>query len=333
MEDLMERLNQRTPAQSLLRGIGRFGKALVKPELVGKEDEEADVLDRLIKMNQLQTGSPEFKMQEAQTRANLDVQKGLDLENAKIEAARQKYDEAMLAEEGGGIPQGSIEAPIKREYDPAIGRVITKPGTPSASRLNAKDKRTEELFGMFETNSVKRDMIDKAKTSLPNVPQGLIGKGQMWWMKNFDPNNATLTDWQNVKAVLTDAQLMKTAMTKGAISDKEMGLLGQAAANDDVQSVARMKPVIDRLSSFLDADEDAALGGYKRMYGEDPGQWPEIAEKLKGRQTPAFFSAAQPQGPAGASRSLSFASEADAEAANLPPGTQVTINGRKARIA
>ena len=136
-----------------------------------------------------------------------------------------------------------------------------------------KKKSVQEIFGMVERNKVKRGQMSKAKDSLGRLPKGLFGKVQTNAMKMFDPDNPVMGDWQNVKSVLTDAQLMNVAKTKGAISDREMELFAQAAANDDMVSVARMKPVLDRLSAFIDAEENSTMDAYLMNYGEDPRDW------------------------------------------------------------
>lgn len=137
----------------------------------------------------------------------------------------------------------------------------------------AKDRATTDIFSTVEGNRVKRDALGKAKTSLPKVPQGFMGKVQLMGMRAFDPSNPVLTDWQNLKSVLTDAQLMNTAKTKGAISDREMELFAKAAANDDLVSISRMTPVLDRLGAFLNSEEAAKFGAYEKNYGEDPRTW------------------------------------------------------------
>ena len=140
----------------------------------------------------------------------------------------------------------------------------------SVSQQIAKDKRTQALFDITETNKLKKGFIDRAKKSLPNIPGGWAGKLQIGVMKNLDPNNPILADWQNLKSVLMDATLMNIGRTKGAISDKEMAAFQTAAANDDLVSVSRMGDALDRLRGAMDADEFAKKQTYKQLYGEDP---------------------------------------------------------------
>ncbi len=140
----------------------------------------------------------------------------------------------------------------------------------SVSQQMAKDRRTQALIEMTETNKLKKGFIDKAKTSLPNIPAGIAGKFKIGLMKQMDPNNPILADWQNLKSVLMDATLMNIGRTKGAISDKEMAAFQTAAANDDLVSVSRMGNALDRLRSSMDTQEFAAKESYKQIYGEDP---------------------------------------------------------------
>ena len=133
-----------------------------------------------------------------------------------------------------------------------------------------KDKRTSELIDLAEQNKVRKQMIANAKEASGKIPTGLGGKMKMWWSKMFDPENPVMEDWQKVKMVLTDAQLMNTAKTKGAISDREMELFSKAAANDDIASIKAMQPVFDKLVRFMDAEQSGKIKSYKAIYNENP---------------------------------------------------------------
>ena len=148
----------------------------------------------------------------------------------------------------------------------------------SPSLQNQKDKRTQAIFDTFEGNQVKRNKLQQASKSMSKIPTGLLGKVQTSAMKMFDPNNPIMTDWQNIKSILTDAQLQSVAKTKGAISDREMELFAQAAANDDLMSVARMKPVLKAMENAINSSEQSAVGSFKQIYNEDPMQWPEMQQ-------------------------------------------------------
>lgn len=137
----------------------------------------------------------------------------------------------------------------------------------------ARDRMMAKIFETVEGNKPKFESIESAEKSLPNVPQGLPGMIKTEWMRRFDPNNPMLADWQNLKDVLTDAQLMKTMKLKGAISDKEMALMSKAAANDDLMSIARMTPALKRLKTGMRAEEAGLMRGYQKIYGEDPHSW------------------------------------------------------------
>lgn len=141
------------------------------------------------------------------------------------------------------------------------------------SQKNQKNKLVSSIYSQIEANKVKRDQIAQAKDSLTRLPKGKIGGMYTNFISQFDPENPIAADWQKVKSVLTDAQLLFTARTKGAISDREMELFSKAAANDDMASVARMSPVLDRLQSFIDAEQNAAVNSFSEIYGEDPMQW------------------------------------------------------------
>jgi hypothetical protein len=160
--------------------------------------------------------------------------------------------------------------------------------TQSPSYQEKKAKRTEDLLSTLGQNKVQREMIASAQEATPRIPTGLGGKLQMWWNKMFDPNNPSMADWQKVKMVLTDAQLLNTAKTKGAISDREMALFSRAAANDDIASISAMGPVFNKLLRFIETDENAKIGTFGKLYGEDVNLWPEVQERGQQMPTPGM---------------------------------------------
>ena len=136
MDDLRNRLKRRTPMQGIANAVGRFGKNLIKPGTV----EDTDELDQLIKYNQLETGSPDFKMREAQTRADINLQSALDIEAAKKHRAQADYDAAVgsqpttnvgpvappssIRPNGPAVPQQYLEIKGAPKYDSSLGRMV-----------------------------------------------------------------------------------------------------------------------------------------------------------------------------------------------------------------
>lgn len=147
--------------------------------------------------------------------------------------------------------------------------------TMSPTLQNAKDKRTQDILTMIEDNNMHRDTLKNAYASASKISGGLYGKISRGFLKRVDPNSPALTDWQNVKMALTDAQLMQSLVLKGAISDRENKWLAEAAANDDISALPRIKPVLDRALRAVNAKEKGAITSYKRIYGEDPYSWQE----------------------------------------------------------
>jgi hypothetical protein len=161
-------------------------------------------------------------------------------------------------------------------------------------RLEAmKPKRTQEVYDTVNTNNNLRDNISQALDSATRIGTGLGGKLTYTYLKNLKPNDPLLADWQNVKSLLTDAQLMYTAKTKGAISDKEMALFSQAAANDDLKSLPEIKVTLDRMLKKLNSNEDTVVNSYKQSFGENPLEW----EDLKSNRNKAIVTTqSQPNG-------------------------------------
>lgn len=200
------------------------------------------------------------------------------------------YNKALINESVKHQYENPIDTQLKQARIKAInaGLTVDESGNVSKAPMPQREglspmqemrkaKATDDLYSTFEQNKVKRQMLANAEKSLPNVPTGILGKMKVGYMKNFDPGNPILNDWQNVKMIGTDAQLMNTALTKGAISDQEMKLFSQAAANDDITSVQRLKPVLEKLKQFINAEESAKVGSYRKNYGEDPMQWDGVS--------------------------------------------------------
>lgn len=219
-----------------------------------------------------------------------------DLERQKLEGEIQDlgFKRDLRQKFGQGQNFGQTDSKNPMIYDPLSGTMKSNPAYLSEkdqvqmdymkSRMGAgdnltpgqrmaKDKATADIFETVETNKVKRFGISEAKDAMKRVPQGVVGAIRYGFNKHFDPNDPMLGDFQKIRMIGTDAQLMHTAKTKGAISDKEMALFATAAANDDFISVERLKPVLEKLERFIAAEEAGKLGAYERSYREDPRQW------------------------------------------------------------
>jgi len=226
----------------------------------------------------------------------IDVPQGVDAaklyetimtEKAKAQAKPSIFNRPDLLSGSGGMPglklktvDESGQATFEPRLTPEEAAIASKEKIEASPFYQEKKaKRTEDLLSTLGQNKVQREMIASAQEATPRIPTGLGGKLQMWWNKMFDPNNPSMADWQKVKMVLTDAQLLNTAKTKGAISDQEMALFSRAAANDDIASISAMGPVFNKLLRFIETDENAKIGTFGKLYGEDVNQWPEVQER------------------------------------------------------
>lgn len=201
-----------------------------------------------------------------------------DIEKLKLEAAKVGVD-------GTGMSRATIiksiadkQATANSDTVPegfevvgynAKGNPIKRKITVSPTLQRQKNKDYSELQTTIEENKARRQTIEEADQALKDIPKGLIGKAELSYLDQFDPNNPILEKVQKVKAALTDAQLLYTARTKGAISDREMELFQAAAANNDFNSTPRIRAVFTKLLRFIDADERAKINSYKENYNED----------------------------------------------------------------
>jgi hypothetical protein len=159
-----------------------------------------------------------------------------------------------------------------------------------------RNKRLETLIDTIETGNISRANIADAYQAAQKIQGGMFGKLGRQWSRNFNPNDPALQDWQKVKMVLTDAQLLNTAKTKGAISDQEMRLFANAAANDDTASIQAMMPVFRKLMNFLNAEEDFRVKTYKKLHNEDPYSYDGIISNIEEYRNMKFDAPASRQG-------------------------------------
>lgn len=224
-------------------------------------------------------------------------------------------DIKMKVAEAGG------DASLVTDVDTGLKMLSENKANKNSPYLQMRqDKRIEDILTTVETNKPKKLMISEAEDATKRLSSGIYGKVERGWTKNLAPDSPALGDYQKIKMVLLDAQLANVAFTKGAISDAEMKLFGEASANDELMSNPRMQVVFNKLNRFLKAQEKAKIASYKKIYGDDPAQWDE----LQGVDLNDNVS------DGGQSGVQNFSSEAEVEAANLPSGTRITINGRPA---
>ena len=143
-------------------------------------------------------------------------------------------------------------------------------------------QKTEEIYKTVESNNVYRDRIKTAESLVEQIPTGLTGKVSIAALRRVAPNSPILGKWQEIKALLTDAQLQNVAKTKGAVSDREMELFAQSAANDELPSVPRARVVLKAMLEGLNSNEVSILKSYKRTFGEDPEAWDDLKSNRVG---------------------------------------------------
>jgi len=213
-----------------------------------------------------------------------DAVKRADLTERGFEVTPKGNQFQLTRSEQFSAPTGFIRVGSKYEKDPSYVSPLEQAkidnykakqsqGILTPGQRTAKDKATAAIYETVEANKVRRQQIADAEKALPKVPQGIGGQISVAFKKRFQPNDPMLEDWQKIKMIGTDAALLQTAKTKGAISDYEMKLLQESAANDDILSAPRLKPVIKKMVNALNAQEAGMFGSYKQNYNEDPQTW------------------------------------------------------------
>lgn len=180
-------------------------------------------------------------------------------------------DIKMKVAEAGG------DASLVTDVDTGLKMLSENKANKNSPYLQMRqDKRIEDIITTIETNKPRKLMISEAEDATKRITSGIYGKVERGWTKNLAPDSPALGDYQKIKMVLLDAQLANVAFTKGAISDAEMKLFGEASANDELMSDPRMQVVFTKLNRFLKAQEKAKVSSYNKIYKEDPMQWDEL---------------------------------------------------------
>jgi hypothetical protein len=219
---------------------------------------------------------------------------------ADMERKQKLEDSISLEKEKNKIALEGIPSSFKPTKYSAGGVTYEDPDYESPQIKKQRIKDTNDLLETMRSHDDYSRNIDIALQSAKKIPAGFLGKLKIGAMKQFDPLNPTLTEWQNVKSLLTDAQLLYTAKTKGAISDAEMELFAMAAANDDMGSLPRVIPVLDRIKRKLTGELNAKKESYRINYG----QLPEMVD------TPQGVTAPGPSGKTVVRRSFNIPTEA-----------------------
>jgi hypothetical protein len=143
------------------------------------------------------------------------------------------------------------------------------------SASTEKDRRdsVRDIYTTVNANKLTRERARNAMAAIDRIPTGMAGKIGIAVLKNVDPSNPMLADWQTIKSLLTNAQLQYVAKTKGAVSDKEMDLFAQAAANDEIHSKERLGTVLTALVDAMDADELSKIDAHTQIFNDDPATW------------------------------------------------------------
>lgn len=140
-------------------------------------------------------------------------------------------------------------------------------GTASANRLKNKD--TADLATALNKSDYTESTIQSALNSVNKLPKGIVGKISIETLRRTDPNNPIIGEWQNIKSILGNNQLLYTAMTKGAISDREMEAFQKMAANDDFNSLPGVSASLNRLREFVANETKSKADAYRLNYGDE----------------------------------------------------------------
>lgn len=255
-----------------LQGIGNTIKSVLPSRLpyYGVTNQQSDsALDTAIKYNQLQTGTPEFKREEAQIRANMELQSQLDADEAKKKRAREDYKAALdargngqqsmqpmpqagptlptaMPSRGGEVPQ-YIPFTTPGKYDPTLGTFgpdeIDYKENKEYIKPEDREAKQKEVDMIIESANQTLSAIGEAKKrkqyfgpygNIPSIyaPESMLGLNQSaYGDRKMWENNVNQILKKKVVDLITQ---MKSASKTGAtgfgnLSDAEGRLLQEAS--------------------------------------------------------------------------------------------------------
>lgn len=178
----------------------------------------------------------------------------------------KKLAELSAARLNRPIPEGMEVVGERADGTPIYKKIVGM----SSSEKRLMNRDMKEITEGESFNEYSLNTIDKALDGIEKVPSGILGKAQVGLADIFDPNSPMFKEWQEIKLVLTDAQLLNTAKTKGAISDQEMKLFAKAAANDDYNQIPKIKVVLADMKEKLASNQKGLVKSFERNYGASP---------------------------------------------------------------
>jgi len=253
-----------------------------------------------------------------------------DQEVAKLAQQKAVYDEKMknlhemkkLKEEQEASAQGRVDTHLKeqeaitkaRDENKLRAQFANMPPDEVFKKVNESHKIAKSGADALTASAAAMDAFSKgaitgygadAKLNVAKLftAMGLVDKGD---------RIANTETFRNAMAPVVAAIMHQTSGTS-QLSEGELAFAKQAAAGNislDAQSIQQLVSIIDKRSHEVLKDHQTLTG---TLFGEDPK-----AKALYGVETPNV--------------PRNFASEADAAAAGLKPGTRVRINGRVGRI-
>lgn len=249
---------------------------------------------------------------------NQQILKGqYEVENRPPEQPRTM----VTGEVEGGVGQGQVMSPGKQSFggqtwspvgagdiqrsvaNKRDSRVIInekgmyekkEPKELSTLRQMKRDKATEELFSLHTTANDTLGRVQRVMGGMQNLPKGRLGKITIKALQEANSESPILSDWQAMKDLALDLQLGKIKYTKGAVSDKEMREFQIAVGNDDLNSVARMAPVVDRILKDINSQYRTKKAAYRYNYKEDPDEILGTLTSEQGIDMPTYDKSGQP---------------------------------------
>lgn len=157
--------------------------------------------------------------------------------------------------------------------------IVFKGEQTPASMMKFKFNAMKETLSEIRGHNRRVDEVRKVREAAERVSGGIVGKTQRDIASLLNPKSPILADFQLIKSLLTDITLLNTAKTKGAISDQEMDLFKEAAANDDLFSIQKIKPVLDKLLRFSEDERNNAMDSFNSVFKDEDSDATSLINK------------------------------------------------------
>lgn len=272
--------------------------------------------------------NPGMSFSDALAQVQTGFRSGLTYQGG-VAAPMQGYGAALGSIAGQkqyGQEAGGLQA--KQQFEPALAESIAAAQVAGAGKITPQEQRKIDNQRAAQTGKfallTEKDNLQNINT----VTDRLLKDANIWTTGflgksgSFMPGSPQLDFAQDLETVLSDSALSRLVELKnssdtgasglGSITEREISLLqASKAAVAQAQSPEQFRKNLQRYKEIRNKTVERVSDAYKERFGELPAELVPTGQSINNNV---------------------FNSVQEAESANLPKGTEITVNGRRAVV-